>query len=123
MNQNSPEIKPVFKQCTNCGAQWETRDQFLSDPDIRIIGYQVNFIRLTSGFFMFNHSCHDTLSIQAKHFADLYTGPIFLEKMAGTDKCPEYCQRKDELKPCPIQCECAFVRDILNIIKNWTKRQ
>jgi hypothetical protein len=112
---------PVFKKCPNCGFEWENRDLFLNDPAIAIIGYQVNFIRLSAGYFMFNHDCKGTLTIPAEHFQDLYDGPIFSERATGKNECKEYCLQESELRPCPVECECAFVREIISIVKNWPK--
>lgn len=116
----TPE-SPAFKQCTNCSTRWSSRPRFLADPDIEIIGYQVHFKRLEAGLFLFNHSCKGTFSIRAKEFRDLYTGPVFTERATGGDDCPGYCLRKDELRSCPALCECAYVREILQIVVEWPK--
>ena len=113
---------PAFKKCPNCGYEWRGRENFLNDPDIVIIGYQVNFKRLSAGYFMFNHSCKGTFTIPASQFKDLYHSPIFTERATGKKECPEYCLHQEELRPCPAHCECAYVRDILQTIKNWPKR-
>jgi hypothetical protein len=34
---------PMFKKCGPCGFEWDTLDAFLGDPEIEIIGYQVDF--------------------------------------------------------------------------------
>ena len=70
---------------------------------------------------MFNHSCKATLSMHANAFWDLYQGTFFTDRATGNDQCPGYCLHPDELSPCPAQCECAFVREILQVIKNWRK--
>ena len=111
----------VFKKCTVCGFQWALLDDFLRDPNIVIIGYQVLFENLTEGLFLFNHSCKGTLAISAGVFSDLYDGPIFTERATGSEDCPSYCLNKDELRPCPVQCECAYVREIIQVIKNYQK--
>lgn len=121
MKRLQTNTRPLFKKCPNCGFEWENRDLFLNDPAIEIIGYQVNYIRLSAGYFMFNHECKGTLTIPAEHFQDLFDGPIFSERATGKDECKEYCLQENELRPCPAECECAYVREIINIIKNWPK--
>ena len=111
-----------FKKCSNCGFKWTTRDSFLTDSNLHIIGYQANFTELATGLLYFNHSCGGTLAIRAYLFGDLYNGPIFQERATGGDDCPGYCLHRDELKPCPAECECAYVREIVHMIKNWPKR-
>ena len=111
----------TFKKCTACGFEWGSRDDFLRDANTELIGYQVNFEELTAGFFLFNHSCKGTLSIQTGDFNDLYDGPIFTARATGSEECPSYCLHQEELRPCPAECECAYVREIIQVIKNWTK--
>lgn len=109
----------VFKTCPMCGFEWPTREAFLEDPALVLIGYQVNFERLKLGSFVFNHACKTTLTIHANAFWDLYQGTVFMERATGSDQCPEYCLHEDVLDPCPAQCECAYVREILQVIQNW----
>ena len=109
----------MFKLCSNCGEKWETREEFLSDKGLRLIGYQVHFEELELGIFLFNHICNTTLGIAAKEFTDLYDGIIFSERATGSEECSEYCLDQNNLMSCPVKCECAYVREVLQIIKNW----
>jgi len=113
--------KISFHRCPNCGIEWISRDEFLKDPDIQLIGYQVHFVKLTAGLLYFNHSCRGTLAIHVDAFTDLYDGPIFEECLTGSDACPDYCRYQGNLLPCPNKCECVSVREIIQIIKNWEK--
>ncbi len=121
MEKKFPETQSVFKKCPSCGFEWNNRENLLSDPDVEIVGYQVNYIRPSAGYFLFNHSCKGTFSVQADYFEDLYDGPVFTKCAAWSHECPDYCLRRDDLRPCPIHCECAYVRQILQTIKNWPK--
>ncbi len=123
MMKSGSDKNSIFKKCPACVSEWFTRDSFLKDTNIEIIGYQTHFEDLTSGIFLFNHhSCRGTLSLPAGSFKDLYAGPIFSERATGGEECPGYCLQKDELRPCPAQCECAYVREIIQLIKNWPKQ-
>ncbi len=102
------------------GFVWDNREDFLNDNNVSIIGYQVHFQKLTAGLFLFNHSCHGNLSFEANIFTDLYNGTIFHEHAIGSDDCPEYCLYEDILDPCHVKCECAFVREIIQILKGKT---
>jgi hypothetical protein len=108
-----------FKECSYCDKRWSDRSQFLNDPDIVIVGYQVHFNDLDKGLFLFEHVCGNSLGIYAGVFKDLYNGPFLTESKTGTDECPEYCLRQEELSLCPAKCECAYVREILQIIRHW----
>ncbi len=112
----------IFKECLACGNKWFARKEFLEDPSIEIVGYQVNFDDLTAGTFVFSHACGATLSLSVRHFNGLYEGPIFHERATGGDDCPGYCLYQDQLDKCSVRCECAYVRNIIDIVKNWHKK-
>jgi hypothetical protein len=112
---------PHFARCTLCRRAWKTRAEFLADPHLRIIGYQVAFHNLANGLFLFNHSCGTTLARPVGAFQDLYDGPVFASRATGSDECPGFCLRKDELRGCPAQCECAYVRAIIQLLLDWPK--
>ncbi len=112
-----------FKTCSKCGFVWPERGSFLNDPNLRMIGYQADFEELMAGTFLFNHICKTTLAIKAEDFLDLYDGPIFSERLEGTEECGGHCQHKNDLSPCPLKCECAYVREIVQVILKWPKRE
>ncbi len=112
----------VFKKCSACGCEWPVRGDFLGDPGVEIIGYQVDFDDLTAGTFLFHHTCGATLALSVRHFNGLYEGPIFSERATGSDECPGYCLYQDQLDKCAARCECAYVRNIIDIIRKWPKR-
>lgn len=112
----------LFKICTCCKAPWFSRDEFLEDGNVTLVGYQVNFVNLELGFFLFNHlTCQSTISIPAGLFRDLYNGPVFSECLTGSDQCPGYCRHKDMLGSCRAKCECAYVRKIMQMVRDWPK--
>jgi hypothetical protein len=112
----------VFKNCTCCETRWITRDDFLSDSQIDLVGYQANFCQLELGYLLFNHLiCESTLAIHAGVFKDLYSGPIFDQRLTGSDICQGFCIDSVALEPCDEKCECAYVREILQIVQNWPK--
>lgn len=114
----------IFKKCSGCGHNWNTRDEFISDHEIQLIGYQVNFEELDTGYFMFNHmdpKCLTTISIHTGFFKDLYRGEVYHTRQTGSLKCPGFCQHTDNLKVCPVRCECNFVREVMQVVQKWPK--
>jgi hypothetical protein len=110
-----------FKECSLCGKQWKTREDFLSDREVVLTKYQARFEELKLGLFLFQHSCGANLALTAGRFTDLYDGEAFTENLKGSETCPTYCLNEQEFKTCPNKCECAFVREVLSIIDNWKK--
>ncbi len=112
-----------FKVCS-CGAVWHERTDLLEDPAITFVGYQVHFKKLELGLFLFtHHACGTTLALRTQLFRDLYSGPVFTECLTGGEGCPEYCLREEEVRACPQKCECAYVREIMQIIREWPKKE
>ena len=96
----------------------------MSDPAVRLVGYQANFPELEAGYFMFNHlapGCLTTFTIDAKKFRDFYHGEVYRERLDRSSKCPGHCQHEGDLNPCPAKCECGFVREVMQIILRWPK--
>jgi hypothetical protein len=110
-----------FKTCPNCFGKWHTRDNFLSDSQLELNGYKADFEKLDYGLFFFTHkkdSCYSTMAIEVVDFKDLYSGEIHTERKTGSEECPRYCLDKEQLDRCDAMCECAFVREIIQIIQN-----
>ena len=116
----APTRDEPFRQCPRCASRWKDREEFLTDPATVVAGYQAHFRQLELGLFLFNHArCGTTFALHARIFADLYTGPVFQERKTGTADCQRYCKIEDELGPCTTQCECAWVREVLQIVATW----
>jgi hypothetical protein len=105
-----------FMKCPGCGFTWNKREDFLIDGRLEIIGYDADFEALQLGKLLFRHSCGMVIPMHVDAFKDLYSGPIYTERKTGTAECLGYCKRRDELKPCPVKCECAWVREVVHII-------
>lgn len=108
-----------FKKCPLCGKIWQERSQFLSDPEVLLIGYQAHFVYPEKGLILFEHhtkNCGTSLAIPVKNFEDLYDGEKYDELLFGTDDCPGYCLVKDNFEKCENRCRVAFAREIVNLI-------
>ena len=114
-------VAPTFKNCSNCQERWPSLEAFMRDPAIELVGYMPTFDDLQNGLFLFNHGCGTTLACRVEHFQHLNNGPVYQENRRGGVDCPGYCQHKTDFSICPTKCSCAFVRDTLQIIKQWPK--
>lgn len=94
--------------------------EFLADPEVELVGYQVHPDPGDLGLLLFNHSCGTTFSVFPNHLLDLYDGPLFADERPapiGSPPCPGFCLRKsDTTSQCPVECECAAVRSIMAAI-------
>ncbi|MEE4252948.1 MAG: hypothetical protein V2I50_02785 [Desulfuromusa sp.] len=110
----------IFKTCPCCEFTWTSREEFLADPNLDLNGYQVNFKRLEGGMFLFTHNveaCRSTMTIMMEAFRDLYSGETYTENKANSEECPRYCLDERQLSRCDALCECAFAREILQIVQ------
>ncbi len=113
-----------FKICPTCSGHWKTLEDFLADPELELSGYQVNFADLKGGLFYFTHlpgNCGTTLAVPVGAFAGLSKRPMLASHGRQPDGCPGLCVR-NELNPCPVECECIWVREVMQIIRNWKKQ-
>lgn len=95
----------------------------MDDPDVILIGYQVNFDDLKLGLFYFNHeTCGTTMAVYADEFMNLYQGAVWKERATGGSTCPGFCLHTDELRPCQAHCECAGIREVIQIIQSRRSR-
>lgn len=106
----------TFKKCPKCGLVWNTREDFLKDKGLAITGYDANLEALALGSLIFSHSCGAAFPMNVEGFSDLYNGPIYRERRTGSAECLGYCKKRDELRPCPVRCECAWVRELIQVI-------
>jgi hypothetical protein len=110
----------VFKRCPSCARQWKTRESFLDDPALKLNGYAADFEELTYGLFFFTHEtegCYSTMTVAVNQFEPLYTGPRYSERKRLSPECPRYCADKNETDRCEVECECAYPREIMHVIR------
>jgi len=65
-----------------------------------MVGYQAHCDDEREGLFLFNHACNTTLSLKAGDFLDLYSGPMFEDRLFKTDQCGGTLLRQEDLQPC-----------------------
>lgn len=117
--------RKIFKTCSNCRTAWPAMHDLLEDPEIELIGYQVAFNDLTGGLFYFNHlrpGCGTTLAVPVGEFTALSSRPIVTARTVEPHKCSGLCVRRGELDPCPVECECTWVREVIQTIRAWKKK-
>jgi len=112
-----------FKTCPGCRTEWTAREDLLSDPEVTLIGFQVDMIRPRGGLFLFNHRCRDTFAIAAEEFLDLVDQPLVTGSLRGTPVCERHCLHRSDIGPCRQHCECTFVRDVPQVVRHWPKRE
>ena len=110
----------AFLTCSCCGFTWKSRKEFLADETLKLNGYQVNLLSLEDGLFLFTHNvqgCCTTLAVKVNEFSDMHTGENYTERRTDQEDCPGYCRNEKFLGRCEAKCECAYVRNIIQVIR------
>lgn len=111
-----------FRECPKCGTSWASREYFLGDPCAELTGYQAHFEQPELGLLMFHHlGCCTTFGMPARQFADLYNGPMYGESLQDSERCNQFCTKRDELGRCVTKCKHAWVRELLQIVESYRK--
>ena len=58
------------------------------------------------------------MALEVSDFMDLYEGERYAERKTRGEDCPGYCIDGDNLERCNAFCDCAFVREIIQLGKN-----
>jgi len=110
-------VKP-FKVCPKCDHEWQTRNDFLQDASLFLIGLQAGYGESDRGFYLFNHliekdKCNTTIAVDVETFISLYNGPMYEDVHAGNETCSGHCAKVDDLTRCSIPCRNAIAREVM----------
>lgn len=111
----------TFKLCNKCKTQWKTRDDFLNDPNIVLIGLMANKDDYKKRAYLFTHrlpgdSCNTSIGLFVLNFLDMYNGEMYDTLKMGTDECFGHCLTIKELGNCSAHCRNAIAREIMQEI-------
>lgn len=110
-----------FKICPCCRTTWGTVDEFIDDRTVTLNGYKADLKDLEFGLFFFTHTignCGSTMAFEVNDFLSLFSGEQYIENKALSPECPRYCIDEKQLARCDALCECAFVREVSQIIRD-----
>jgi hypothetical protein len=108
-----------FKTCPTCDRRWSTRQDFLDDPEVVLVGYQSFIQDAVLGLFLFNHTvCESTMSVHGGRFEDLQQGPIYALRTGRVPRSEgEVCLASEADADCPHECECGYVARVVQALK------
>lgn len=109
-----------FRKC-HCGRTWKTRDDFLRDRDVKIVGYQPDFVTGKYNHFLFQHrakSCGRFFGIRASDFGDLREKECSNDLCVGQEGCPGYCTNTFDLRVCSVTCRNATDRMLASKLRS-----
>lgn len=112
-----------FKRCSACSQVWQGRDDFFSDPEVALVGYQALGPDPEEGMLLFNHlgGCGTTMGMWVSKFEDMWSGTRHAELLRHSDACERHCYHTNDLERCSNSCSGAWVREVLQVVRHWPK--
>lgn len=95
--------------CSHCGRIWNGIGTFLRDPQICLEGYRACLDDFSQGWYLFSHSCGNTIEVPVSRVARVRERG---RTLIGTHACPGLCYYERPILPCAAKCEGAGYRRI-----------
>jgi hypothetical protein len=106
-----PPTEASFRSCGMCRKQWPTRQDFISDPELRLLGLQAVPDFPDANLLVFEHECGTSVSVLASRLRDLVpdaeADDPSLPLLQGTESCSGFCNRLESLEACDRRCRNA----------------
>jgi hypothetical protein len=113
----------VFVSCPKCGNEWGRCGDFLSDRDVRLLGFQSGSTIPNDGLFLFTHErCGTTLAVELSSFRSLLPLPALAPSCWIKGDTPSFCLGRAQEICCPLECICEHVWILSHTIASWPKR-
>jgi hypothetical protein len=105
-----------------CRDLWVHAADFLADPNVVFLGYQVDSMEDGTGWFLFNHlRCSTTVAVGLHGFAGLSQEPVLADSCDVRGVREDFCLARREHRRCPPRCPCAYVTQTARLIQDWGK--
>jgi hypothetical protein len=121
MNDETPyaESGRPFQKCGSCGQPWMQWSDFILDPDVRLLGFQVVTGMPDANLLVFEHCCGSSISVLVKRLRHLLGDaqpqtqlPVLFE----TNQCNEFCRFLENLAACDRPCANARDRQLIQAV-------
>jgi hypothetical protein len=97
----------IFRVCGACGHVWQSWEEFVRDPGVRLLGLQAITDLPDANLLVFEHRCGSSVSVLASRFREfLPDSQDFSDRpsLRGTDQCSRLCLHLDNLQQCDKPC-------------------
>ena len=109
-----------FRICGSCKRSWPGWDDFVRDPDVRLLGLQSMVTHPDANLLVFEHGCGSSISILARRLRHLLPEPEPGDppaRLLGTDQCRGHCRRLEDLEACDAPCSNARDRELILLVQ------
>jgi len=109
-----------FQICGSCRRPWQTWEDFVLDPKVRLLGLQAAVTLPDVSLLVFEHSCGSSVSILTKRLRHLLPDPgpgASYPSLRGTEQCGGHCLLLEDLAACDKPCSNARDRDLIKLVQ------
>ncbi len=108
-----------FARCGSCHARWPSWEAFVTDVDVRLLGFQGYAPVPEANLLVFEHRCGSTVSIRTARLRHLLPemDTDGLPSLRGTEQCPGHCRSLDDMGMCDLPCAHARERELIRIVR------
>jgi len=110
---------PPFKVCGSCSRPWYSWEDFVADPQLRLLGLQAVTRVPDANLLVFEHRCGSSVSLLTKRLQHLVPDhpAAAWPSLRGTDQCRRHCLSLADHDRCDRPCRHARDRDLLALVE------
>jgi len=105
-----------FQECGSCREAWDRWQDFVADPEVRLLGFQGSDRFPDTNLLVFEHRCGSSISVLAKrlrHILPEDEQKRQLPVLFASEHCNQYCRTIENLKECDRACVNARDRKLI----------
>jgi hypothetical protein len=115
----------AFQTCGACRYSWSTWDAFVTDPEVRLRGFQAVIHMPDINLLVFEHGCGSSISILTRRLRYLLPrrsdGPTI--RLLKTEQCRGHCLVLGDMEMCDAPCSNAPDRELIRIVQRIKRGQ
>ena len=108
----------MFKKCGACGKIWNTVDEFIHDPRVKVLWLQIIPGIPDANCIIFEHrDCGSTVSVLTPKLRHLLRKDFtYTEDLYNTEECNNHCNTRDTMAACEKPCVNAHDRELARLL-------
>ena len=108
----------AFRTCGACRRRWATAEEFLDDPEVRVLGLQVAGHVPEANLIVFDHVCGSSVSLLTDRLRFLH--PELPDPAHGdlftSEQCKQHCLKLEDWTTCERPCINSRDRRLLRAV-------
>lgn len=108
-----------FKVCGACRRLWQSWDEFVHDPEVKLLGLQALERAPEASALVFEHRCGSSVSVLTRRLIHLLPDDegADLPSLRGTVECARHCLTMEDRAMCDRPCVHVRDRRLLRMVE------